>query len=661
MKWIFTLLLGGLVLVSKAQYFESVPDSPINNSGDASRSAAFVDVDDDGFEDIFISNGPESGQNNTLYMNLGNGTFSESISDPVTSDGDPSDGATWGDIDNDGDVDLFVVNWYGVRNLLYLNNGNGTFLKSTDKLITRGGYSETASWADFNKDGYLDLYGTNSSPDLRGTANNLFINNGDGRFTSESGNIIALPREDSRSVNWIDYDNDSDLDIFISNENNTANRLYRNDDGAFVEVLDIPVVTDKASSMGSSWGDYDNDGDLDLFVANYNQRSQLYRNDGNDIFSPVSNAITNEIGYSFGSSWGDIDNDGDLDLFVANAFKVNPAEPVQNFLFINQGDGSFIRELNDVVATDLGWTFGAAFGDYDNDGFLDLVTANTDGPEDNALYHNLGNDHNWVNIRCRGSVSNYSAIGAKVRIKAIINGNEVWQMREISSQSGYNCQNSMRVHFGVGDATNIDEMIIEWPLGNVEEFENIAINTFHEFTEQIPSGFVRANFKVNVLAHPSGEEVKFENLSVFDPQLETNFSWDFDGDGIEDSNEMNPSFIYGTEGFYNVSLTVSNDDHSDIKVRESYIEIDDSIITTLTDLITNDVRVYPNPFKDYIKVQSFVSNDVILKVSISDMMGRTLLEHDQQIVNTATLNPGIYVLQVHTLEGKIMNARVVKR
>lgn len=661
MKWILLLSLMGTCSLTRAQYFEQVGDSPINSSGGASRSAAFVDVDGDGFLDVFISNGPESGQDNTLYMNQGDGTFSDNVSSPITSDDSPSDGATWGDVDNDGDLDLYVANWWGKQNLFYLNDGAGNFTKKEDRTLTRGTYSETASWADFNKDGYLDLYVTNSSLNFTGAGNNLATSDGDGRYTDNSANPIVIPRQDSRSINWVDYDNDGDLDLFISNENNDTNILYRNDEGVFHALENAPIVTNRASSMGSSWADYDNDGDLDLFVANYNANARFYRNEGNDVFNPVTNNLTSQTGYSFGTAWGDIDNDGDLDLFVANAFKTNPREKVENFLYINEGNDLFTKVDNDVVATDLGWTYGAAMGDYDNDGFLDLVTARTDGPENNVLYHNLGNDNNWVNISLEGVVSNGSAIGAKVRIKATIGGETIWQMREVSSQSGYNCQNSLRVHFGLGAATKIDSLIVEWPLGEKDYYKDIDANQFLKYQEEIPEGFVRANFKLERLDYPSGELIQFVNLSVVDPNLETTYSWDFDGDGAEDSALAEPEFSYDSEGMYDVSLIVSNGMNADTRTRASYVEIDDNVTTGLSNALRAGIAVYPNPFEHSITIDDRAVNGEIEFIKMTDLMGKTIAVTQDEQLMTDGLETGIYILHISMDTGVTYSQKVLKK
>ncbi|MBI3240073.1 MAG: CRTAC1 family protein, partial [Flavobacteriia bacterium] len=219
--------------------------------------------------------------------------------------------------------------------------------------------------------------------------------------------------------------------------------------------------------MGASFSDYDNDGDMDVYLANHKGYGCLYNNNGTGFFTKVANDTTARIfSYSFGSSWGDIDNDGDEDLFVSNGFAPST---VKNLLFVNNGDGTFSRDDTRAVTQDAGWWFGNAFGDYDNDGFLDLAVANChQGNGKSVLYHNLGNNNHWLEIKCVGILSNKSAIGTRVKVKSKINGNSVWQMREISSQSGYNGQNMLTTHFGLGDASKADTVKVIWPSGIID-------------------------------------------------------------------------------------------------------------------------------------------------------------------------------------------------
>src|SRR5690606_15877280 len=234
-------------------------------------------------------------------------------------------------------------------------------------------------------------------------------------FTAVSNLPITNEFLATRSVDWVDYDNDGDCDLFLTNENNTANSLFRNDGpNNFTKITNLSIVSDSKSSSGSSWADIDNDGDYDLFIANWNnQNNQLFRND-NGVFTEItSSVIASGGGNSFGSAFADIDNDGDLDLFVCNAFSNTQTN---NFVYINDGNGNFTQDTTSDLALHSGWTFGCAFGDYNNDGWLDLILANTlNENQNNSLFKNTGTGNNWIKINCKGTVSNTSAVGTKVR------------------------------------------------------------------------------------------------------------------------------------------------------------------------------------------------------------------------------------------------------
>ena len=199
----------------------------------------------------------------------------------------------------------------------------------------------------------------------------------------------------------------------------------------------------------------------------------------------ATDPVSNTNSHSFSSAWSDIDNDGDLDLFVTNTYNTT-SDLLNNFLYINNGNGTFTKNETDVVTTDQSWSYGCAFGDYDNDGFEDLAVATVafngvDTPD--FLYHNNGNSNHWITIKLVGTWTNKSAIGTKIRVKATINGFSVWQMREVSAQTSYNGQNDLRVHFGLGDATIIEEIKVEW-LSDVDEtYLNIPTNQFISIVE----------------------------------------------------------------------------------------------------------------------------------------------------------------------------------
>jgi len=486
MRFISFLLLMASSGMVNAQLFTKVTDSPLSTIKGDSRSVNWVDVNRDGFVDCFISNGPQAGQNNMLYINDTNGNFTAVADDPIVMDVMPSDGATFADIDNDGDLDGFVVNWYNKNNLAYINDGSGKFTQVLDGIwVNHFGYSETAAFGDYDNDGLVDLYVTNSA----GTKKNfLYKNLGGNNMELVTGISPVTDLFSSRNVSWSDIDSDGDLDLYVTNENGEKENLYRNNGGgSFEKMTDLIITTDGFNTMSSSWGDIDNDGDLDLFLANDGSKNQLFRNEGNFVFSRIlSTDISNTNAKSFSSAWADIDNDSDLDLFVTNAFQ--NGQRLKNNLYLNDGTGHLTEVTNEVVVMDEGWSYGCAFGDYDNDGFQDLAVATTRfGNVDEAdyLYHNNGNSNHWLMVSLEGNVSNKSAIGAKVRVKAIVNGTAVWQMREISAQSAYCSQNDMRAHFGLADATLVDSMVIEWPSGIRQYRTGVLPNQILEIEEDL--------------------------------------------------------------------------------------------------------------------------------------------------------------------------------
>lgn len=445
----------------------------------SSSAVSWVDYDDNGYLDIFIANGGTEGDesSNHLYHNENGQGFTLITNGAIATDVNLSVSASWGDYDNDGLPDLFLPVRLG-DNILYHNNGNGNFTKvTTGEIVSDGGDSWCASWGDYNNDGYLDLFVANLDQ-----ANFLYQNNKDGSFMKITAGDVVTEDAPSRSCAWSDFDNDGDLDLFVANSGTSVNFLYENNSGELAKVTGSIVVSEPSDSRGASWADYDNDGDLDLFVTNRNRRNFLYRNEGGNSFTDIeSSFITTQSRSSRGSGWADFDNDGDLDLFVANSGNQ------VNSIFLNNGDGSFTLDsgVMDIVAHHS--TIGCGWGDFDRDGDLDLKIANFEigGIENDLFVNDNATGNNWINIRCVGTVSNRSAIGAKVRVKANINGQPVRQLNEISSQTGggYGSQNSLNAEFGLGDATIIDSVTIEWPSGIVQYLEDIAVNQYLQINE----------------------------------------------------------------------------------------------------------------------------------------------------------------------------------
>ncbi len=469
---------------------EYLPDDPSNSRWDFlqvydvgysegwgnSYAPVLGDYDNNGYIDVFVTNGGY--QQNMLHQNTGLGYFQTAWGE-VTYNWNWTNSATWGDYDNDGFLDLFTANGGGGQsNVLYHNLGAGAFdIVLQGNIVSDNDDSRGASWADYDNDGFLDLYVANSL-ETNGT-NSLFHNNGDGTFSQISVGWIVFDIEDSQTPSWCDYDNDGDLDMYVINCG--ANSLYRNEgDGIFTKIQTGILVEHGDCSTGASWADYDNDGDFDVFVTNGpDESNRLYHNDGEGVFTEITQGqVVTDMAKSWGSAWGDLDNDGDLDLFVANSEEPFPQD---NFIYINNGDGSFIGVYDHILNENSLLAIGTAWGDYNNDGDLDLFVAIDGGP--NELYANQGNGNSWVNIQCLGTVSNASAIGAKVWAKANYLGNDMWQVQEISGQTGAFGQNSLNVEFGFADAEIIDSLRIDWPSGLINEYTDVQVDEFYVVRE----------------------------------------------------------------------------------------------------------------------------------------------------------------------------------
>ncbi|RMH97292.1 MAG: choice-of-anchor D domain-containing protein [Calditrichaeota bacterium] len=474
-----TLYIGSLdnslyAIGGQMDPFMKLAAGPVSNDDGFSNGSAWGDMDGDGDPDLFVSNG--QGENNFLYRNDGPALFSKITLGAIVNDGGNSGGAVWADYDNDGDNDLFVANDGGENNFLYRNNGDGTFTPVTNQIVVNdGGNSQTAAWADYDRDGLLDLVVTNALEEN----NALYRNLGGGNFQKILTGPVVNDGADSRGAAWGDYDNDGDPDLFIANFDQ-ENYLYRNNgDGTFTRVFDPAIGQDAGASTGASWGDYDNDGDLDLYVTNQLEPNFLYRNNGDGTFTAIlTGPPVFDEGDSRSSTWVDFDNDGDVDLFVADGSG-------NNQMYINLGVGGFTPLVGSIIVNDGGASNSCSWGDFDRDGFPDLFVAN-DNQENNALYRNLGNANHWVAVQLTGAASNRSAIGARVIVWARVNGFPVGQLREITTQDGFGSQGGPVAMFGLGAATIIDSLIIHWPSGLREVHPALAVDQYYLFTENPP-------------------------------------------------------------------------------------------------------------------------------------------------------------------------------
>ena len=503
----FTKITTGSIVTDKNSYW----------------NGSWADYDNDGYLDLFVGTWYGS-KTNYLYHNNGDGTFTRVPPANIPKIPSNQHGSSWGDYDNDGYVDLIVTagNPEVTHNVIYRNNGDGTFTPSTTGPIYAQTYVEgfhAPSWVDYDNDGFLDLFIAGHAPQ-----NRLFRNNGDGTFTRITNSVVVNDVSDSEGRTWMDYDNDGYIDLFVCSLDPYKNMLYRNNgDGTFTKITNSALTSIIEDSYACAWGDYDNDGNLDLFLANggvTHRNNSLYRSNGDGAFTKILDGIIvnnsiNANGWSLSCAWGDYDNDGYLDLFVTTGNQ-DFTRLAKSYLYHNNGDGTFTEISDGSPVNDLGRSPAASWVDYDNDGFLDLFVANggfwaqNNGGAllTNFLYHNNGNTNNWLTIKLAGTVSNRSAIGAKVRVEATIRGKTMWQMRQIFGGDSQANEQPLDAHFGLGDATNVDLVRIEWPSGIVQTMTNVAAKQFltvveHQENAAGPLSFAGAERAIDGTVHLS--------------------------------------------------------------------------------------------------------------------------------------------------------------
>jgi hypothetical protein len=487
---------------------------------------AVFDYDGDGWMDIFLVSGatfedlqgPPSAipRRNKLFRNNHDGTFTDVTSLAGLTDAGWGMGASAADYDNDGHTDLYIT-YYG-QNVLYHNNGNGTFTDVTSKAgVSAGGWSTGAAWGDYDRDGDLDLYVARyidfvrgeiprrgSSPfcqyngvpvlcgprGLKPLGDILYRNNGDGTFTDVTREALGpdLPQYYGFTPLWLDTDSDGWPDLYVADDG-TPNLLYHNrGDGTFEEIGAVAGCAYsrdglEQSSMGADFGDFNHDGNLDIFVASFSDDyNTLYRNLGRGSFSDVTvEAGLYSVSWnmvSWGTKFIDYDLDGWPDLFIANGHVYPEADQwgmetgfrQHPQVLRNERDGTFkdmTAELGPgLLRKDLGR--GVAVGDLDNDGDMDVVINNLDG-HPWLLRCDSASDAQWILIELQGTRSNRDGLGARVFVRTA--GFE--QMQEAHRSGGFCASNDPRVHFGLGNATLIDELEIRWPSGVIQKFKAV--------------------------------------------------------------------------------------------------------------------------------------------------------------------------------------------
>ncbi len=493
------------------------------------NGAAWFDYDNDGWLDLFVVNGTtlerqekgEPGPGNRLYRNAsdsGDSSFADVTPKSGLAGGYWGSGVTTGDYNNDGFVDLYITTVLE-DNHLYRNNGDGTFTDVTAAAGVGGGrrVGASAAFFDYDRDGHLDLFVTNYvqfdrvyldrvSPyclwkglrvmcgpnGIPGELNQLYHNNGDGTFTDVTEAAgVANAELKSLGVAPVDFDGDGWPDIYVASDS-TINGVYRNrGDGTFEDLSLLSGAGfsqdgREQAGMGVDTGDYDADGRLDVFITNFqDDDNALYRNEGEFAFTDATylarlgQVSFNRLGW--GTGFQDFDNDGHLDLFVANGHvypQVDAAElpetyAQQNQVFRNLGNGRFA----DVTRTAGGGlqvikgSRGAAFGDFDNDGRVDVVVVNM-GDTLTLLHNTTRNANHWLMVRLVGSQSNRDGIGARLRLTA---GGRV-QVREVKTAGSFASASDPRVHFGLGTTGTITRLEVNWPSGTQQTFTDVPVD-----------------------------------------------------------------------------------------------------------------------------------------------------------------------------------------
>jgi enediyne biosynthesis protein E4 len=493
---------------------------------------AFLDYDNDGWMDIYMVNSgpsdfytPARPLKNALYRNNRDGTFTDVTDKAGVAGGTFGMGVAVGDYDNDGYPDILVTS-YG-RCILYHNNGNGTFTDVTDKAgVAAPGWTTSAVWFDYDNDGRLDLFlcsfvefgvgkhvfcGDNKLgrryyciPRIfKPTPSRLFHNQGDGTFKeADAGTDIQKALGKALGVVATDINNDGRLDLFVANDT-VQNFLFVNRGGGKWEEIGLPSEVGYSpggqarSGMGVDAADFDQDGWQDLFVANVDQEMySLYRNNKDESFTDV--ARENEVAQTtrLMSGWGlkffDFDNDGNLDLFLANG---HPDDQVDNYanqvryrepLLLFRGDGKRLRNVSKEAGPVFEKSFparGLAVGDYDNDGRLDVLVGNN-GEAPVLLKNNGGPGNHWVGLRLQGTTCNRDAVGALITWSVA----GVKRARLKTSGGSYLSSHDPREVLGLGAATRLDWLEIKWPLpsGRVDRYTDIPVDRYLTLVEGKP-------------------------------------------------------------------------------------------------------------------------------------------------------------------------------
>ena len=472
--------------------------------------AATGDFDNDGWVDLFVT---RLNARPLLYRNRGDGTFQDVAVAAGFTLGLPLNGPAWGDIDNDGDKDLYVTSSGGTRFYMYINDGAGRF---TEQAVERGAavegafrYGQSVTFGDYDGDGYLDIHTNDWGNDISVSTSRLLRNLGavnPGHFedvTAAAGLDVYRPSHhygggtdtfaNRHSSTFTDIDRDGHPDLAIASDFKTSQLFWNNGDGTFTDGTIAAGLGSDEDGMGSTIGDFDGDGRLDWFISALvdvpgqtedHSGNRLYRNNGDRTFADHTDlAAVRDSGWSWGTTFLDHDNDRDLDLFVTNGWSTSD----QSHIYQND-NGVFTDVSGAAGVTDTGQGRGLLSLDYDNDGDLDVYIANHGAQP--ILYRNDGgNANDWLKIKVEGIASNRDGIGALITVDpdADVVGDEI--VREVSAGSNFLSQNELTAHFGLGFGSGIIDLIsVQWPSGAVQALSDVLPNQVLRLVESVVPG-----------------------------------------------------------------------------------------------------------------------------------------------------------------------------
>jgi len=563
---------------------------------------ALFDYNNDNYPDLFIIGGKGP---NTLLRNNWDGSFSDVSQEAgVALRGLFTMGVAVGDIDNDGDEDLLITTGKEDPNVLLQNNGNGSF---TDISQTAGiqdlAWSTSASFGDFNLDGWIDIYVNNYaiyeeepfSQNIRGGyANFLYQNQGNNTFVNVASTLGVADVGCGLAVAFTDYDHDSDPDLYVANDFGLSfepNELYINKfpDPGFQAAAYLSGLNVKINAMGIAIGDYDEDGDLDYYVTNIADNPLFENREGGQFFQDISSnkGVNNPDGTSWGTAFLDFNNDTYLDLIVANGQVIEaPHQNNENRLFQGNKDHQF-----EEVSTKTGLATnqrcrGLSLADLDNDGDLDMlfgVVAEDEQSEDHALLYqnNLANKNKWFKLQLVGRWSNRNGYGSQVRV--VLGDRSL--IREADGGSSYLSHHSNVIHFGLGHHSSVDSLIITWPGGHQDIYTQL-----------------KANQAIKVVETSHWYSSSNREISIFE------------GDSI---------FLAGAfqkqAGIYHHFLS---DDKS----------VDTALVVTKLTLLEKPIQAAkevaftaaPNPFSTHTQLRYHLKQESQVQLSVFDLMGREL-------------------------------------